>query len=37
LMTGDSGEDFVTTAEYPVLHKPFTGQQLVEAVSAALD
>jgi CheY-like chemotaxis protein len=32
LMTGDSGGDFITTEEFPVLRKPFTEQQLLEAV-----
>src|SRR4029079_16801868 len=32
LMTGDSGDDFVATGEFPVLFKPFTEQQLLEAV-----
>lgn len=36
LMTGDSGGDFVTTGEFPVLHKPFSEQQLLEAVRVAL-
>jgi CheY-like chemotaxis protein len=36
LMTGDSGGDFVTTEEFAVLRKPFTEQQLLEAVRGAL-
>ena len=36
LMTGDSGGDFVTGVESPVLRKPFTEQQLLDAVGAAL-
>jgi len=36
LMTGESGGDFVTGVESPVLRKPFTEQQLLEAVRAAL-
>ena len=36
LMTGDSGGDFVVGAEFPVLRKPFTEQQLIEAVRRAL-
>jgi CheY-like chemotaxis protein len=36
LMTGDSGGDFVVGVESPVLRKPFTEQQLLEAVGAAL-
>ena len=36
LMTGDSGESFLAGYEYPVLHKPFSEQQLVEAVRELL-
>jgi DNA-binding response OmpR family regulator len=36
LMTGESGGDFVTGVESPVLRKPFTEQQLLDAVSAAI-
>jgi CheY-like chemotaxis protein len=36
LMTGDSGDQFVPGMQYPVLHKPFTEQQLVEAVRQLL-
>jgi CheY-like chemotaxis protein len=36
LMTGDSGGQFVPAMEYPVLHKPFGEQQLVEAVRELL-
>jgi two-component system phosphate regulon response regulator OmpR len=32
LMTGDTGGDFVTAGEFPVLRKPFTEQQLLGAV-----
>jgi CheY-like chemotaxis protein len=32
LMTGDPGDQFVPGMEYPVLHKPFSEQELVEAV-----
>jgi CheY-like chemotaxis protein len=36
LMTGDSGGDFVTSGEFPVLRKPFAEQELLEAVRGAL-
>ena len=36
LMTGDSGESFVPGTAYPVLRKPFSEQQLVEAVRLLL-
>ena len=36
LMTGDSGGDFVAPGEFPVLHKPFAEQQLLEAVERLL-
>ncbi len=36
LMTGDSGDQFVPGMEYPVLHKPFSEQQLVDAVQRLL-
>jgi len=36
LMTGDSGESFVPATVYPVLRKPFSEQQLVEAVRQLL-
>jgi CheY-like chemotaxis protein len=36
LMTGDSGDQFVPGMEYPVLHKPFSEQQLVDAVQQLL-
>jgi len=36
LMTGDSGGDFVASGEFPVLHKPFAEQQLLEAVERLL-
>jgi two-component system phosphate regulon response regulator OmpR len=36
LMTGDSGGDFVATEEFAVLRKPFTEQQLLEAVRERL-
>ena len=32
LMTGDSGDQFVHAVGFPVLHKPFTEQHLLEAV-----
>jgi CheY-like chemotaxis protein len=32
LMTGDSGDQFVTEGSYPVLRKPFGEQELVDAV-----
>jgi CheY-like chemotaxis protein len=37
LMTGDSGGDFVATREFPLLLKPFTEQQLLDAVRGLLD
>jgi two-component system, OmpR family, alkaline phosphatase synthesis response regulator PhoP len=36
LMTGDSGGEFVAGVEFPVLRKPFTDQQLVDAVRDVL-
>ena len=36
LMTGDSGDDFVATGEFPVLFKPFTEQQLLDQVRGLL-
>jgi DNA-binding response OmpR family regulator len=36
LMTGDSGDDFVAGVPFPVLRKPFTDQQLVDAVRGVL-
>jgi CheY-like chemotaxis protein len=36
LMTGDSGGDFVVAGDFQVLRKPFTEQQLVEAVQGLL-
>jgi two-component system, OmpR family, response regulator MprA len=36
LMTGDSGGDFVAAGEFTVLRKPFTEQQLLEAVREVL-
>jgi len=36
LMTGDSGHQFLPGMEYPVLHKPFSEQQLVEVVRRLL-
>jgi CheY-like chemotaxis protein len=36
LMTGDTGESFLPGHEYPVLHKPFSEQQLVDAVRELL-
>jgi DNA-binding response OmpR family regulator len=36
LMTGDAGDDFVAGVEFPVLHKPFTDQQLVDTVRGVL-
>ncbi len=36
LMTGDSGSDFVAVSEFPVLRKPFTQQQLLEAVAGVV-
>jgi two-component system, OmpR family, alkaline phosphatase synthesis response regulator PhoP len=36
LMTGDYGEQFVTDASVPVLHKPFAPEELVRAVRALL-
>jgi CheY-like chemotaxis protein len=36
LITGDSGGQFLPGIEYPVLHKPFSEQQLVEAVQRLL-
>jgi CheY-like chemotaxis protein len=36
LMTGDSGESFVPGTTYPVLRKPFSEQQLIEAVRGLL-
>jgi DNA-binding response OmpR family regulator len=36
LMTGESGGDFVTSEEFVVLRKPFTEQQLLEAVRDVL-
>jgi FixJ family two-component response regulator len=36
LMTGDSGDQFVRSAQLPRLRKPFTEQELVEAVRGLL-
>ncbi len=36
LMTGDSGDQFVRSAQLPRLRKPFTEQDLVEAVRGLL-
>ncbi len=36
LMTGDSGDQFVRSAQLPRLRRPFSEQELVEAVSALL-
>lgn len=36
LMTGDSGGQFVRSAELPLLHKPFTERELLEAVRGLL-
>ena len=36
LMTGDSGDQFVRSAQLPRLRKPFSEQELVEAVSGLL-
>ena len=36
-MTGDSGDQFVRAADLPRLRKPFTEQELVEAVRDLLD
>jgi hypothetical protein len=36
LMTGDSGGEFVAGVEFPILRKPFTDQQLVDAVRDVL-
>jgi CheY-like chemotaxis protein len=36
LMTGDSGDQFVRTADAPRLRKPFSEQELVQAVSDLL-
>jgi len=37
LMTGDSGDQFVRSAQLPRLRKPFSEQELVEAVRGLLD
>jgi len=36
LMTGDSGDQFVRSAQLPRLRKPFTEQELVDAVRGLL-
>ena len=36
LMTGDSGDQFVHSVAWPVLRKPFTEQQLLDAVAALI-
>jgi two-component system OmpR family response regulator len=36
LMTGDSGDQFARAAQLPILRKPFTEQELVEAVRGLL-
>ena len=36
LMTGDSGDQFAQSAGFPWLHKPFTEQELVQAVNELL-
>jgi DNA-binding response OmpR family regulator len=37
LITGDSGDQFVRSAQLPRLRKPFTEQELVDAVRGLLD
>lgn len=37
LMTGDSGDQFVRSAQLPRLRKPFSEQELVDAVRGLLD
>jgi len=37
LMTGDSGDQFVRSARLPRLRKPFSEQELVDAVRGLLD
>jgi len=37
LMTGDSGDQFVRSGEFPRLRKPFTERELVDAVRGLLE